>query len=59
MPDMLSPEAIIDATAGDKKRRAGTVEYALPARCGAMVGADHGYGTPVPREVAIAALHRA
>jgi 3-dehydroquinate synthase len=59
MPERLVGEAIIDATAGDKKSRGGTVEYALPARCGAMAGADHGYGTPVPREVAIAALYRA
>ncbi len=58
MPGVLTADAIIDATAGDKKSRAGTVEYALPARCGAMAGADRGYGTAVPRDVAIAALLR-
>jgi len=59
MPDMLAPEAIVDATAADKKTRGGAVEYALPARCGAMAGAERGYGTPVPRDVAIAALQQA
>lgn len=56
VPGILTPEAIVDATASDKKSRGGAVEYALPARCGAMAGADRAYGTPVPREVAIAAL---
>ncbi len=56
VPGVLTPEAIVDATVGDKKSRAGAVEYALPARCGAMAGAERGYGTPVPRDVAIRAL---
>ena len=59
IPPILTPESIVDATAGDKKRRAGAVEYALPSRCGAMAGAERGYGTPVPRDVAIAALQQA
>lgn len=59
LPAMLTPESIVAATAGDKKSRAGAVEYALPARCGAMAGAATGYGTPVPRHVAIAALQQA
>ncbi len=59
VPGILTPEAIVDATVGDKKSRGGTVEYALPARCGAMAGAERGYGTPVPREIAIAALQLA
>jgi len=59
LPAILTPESIVDATAGDKKSRAGAVEYALPARCGAMAGAETGYGTPVPRHVAIAALQQA
>lgn len=56
LPGMLNANVIVEATASDKKARAGTVEYALPSRCGAMAGADRGYGTPVPAEVAIAAL---
>ncbi len=59
MPAMLTAEAIVDATANDKKSRAGVVEYALPARCGAMAGADSGYGIPVPRDVALSALRLA
>jgi 3-dehydroquinate synthase len=59
MPAMLNAEVIVDATAGDKKSRAGVVEYALPKRCGAMAGADSGYGLPVPRNVALAALRQA
>jgi 3-dehydroquinate synthase len=56
LPGMLTADAIVEATAIDKKARAGEVEYALPARCGAMAGADRGYATPVPPDVAIAAL---
>ncbi len=56
VPGILTPEAIVEATASDKKSRAGQVEYALPARCGAMTGADQGYGTRVSSDVAIAAL---
>ncbi len=56
LPGILTPEAIVDATLRDKKARGGTVEYALPARCGAMAGAERGFGTPVPREAAIRAL---
>ena len=55
-PAPLTAEAIVDATAGDKKSRGGTVEYALPARCGAMTGEDRGYGTAVSRAIAVAAL---
>ncbi len=58
MPGILTPEAIVDATLSDKKARGGTVEYALPSRCGAMAGAERGYGTPVPREVVVSALLR-
>ena len=56
VPGILTPDAIVEATAGDKKSRGGVVEYALPARCGAMAGAERGYGISVPRDVAIAAL---
>lgn len=56
LPGILTAAAIVDATLSDKKARSGAVEYALPARCGAMAGAERGYGTAVPREVAIAAL---
>jgi 3-dehydroquinate synthase len=56
IPGILTPEAIVDATLSDKKARGGTVEYALPSRCGAMAGAERGYGTAVPREVAVNAL---
>jgi 3-dehydroquinate synthase len=56
MPAVLTADAIADATVGDKKSRAGLVEYALPARCGAMAGAERGYGLPVPRDVVRAAL---
>ena len=58
MPGLLTPEAIVDATLNDKKARGGMVEYALPSRCGAVAGAECGYGTAVPREVAVDALQR-
>jgi 3-dehydroquinate synthase len=35
---------IIDVMRGDKKSRAGSIEYALPTRIGVMAGADTKYG---------------
>jgi 3-dehydroquinate synthase len=46
-PAALSVDAIVDATRLDKKARAGRVEYALPARIGAMAAADSGWSLPV------------
>ena len=39
-PPFLHPDVVLEATRLDKKSRGGTVEYALPARIGAM--ADNG-----------------
>lgn len=47
LPTTLDAERVLAATGQDKKRRAGTVEYALPVRPGVMAGADRGYGIPV------------
>ena len=46
-PRALSVDAIVDATRLDKKARGGRAEYALPARIGAMAGADSGWALPV------------
>ena len=46
-PRSMSSDDILRATRLDKKARAGTVEYALPARVGAMAGSDHGWAVPV------------
>jgi 3-dehydroquinate synthase len=46
-PASLSSDDILHATRLDKKARAGAVEYALPARIGAMTGGDHGWAVPV------------
>jgi 3-dehydroquinate synthase len=46
-PSSISVDAILDAARGDKKARAGRVEYALPSRIGAMAGADRGWALPV------------
>jgi 3-dehydroquinate synthase len=59
MPAALSAEDIVAATSSDKKSRAGVVEYALPAACGVMAGADCGYGIPVSRDVVLVALRGA
>jgi 3-dehydroquinate synthase len=56
LPDALDVDAVIAATATDKKARNGVVEYALPSRCGAMAGAERGYGIPVPPSIVAAAL---
>jgi 3-dehydroquinate synthase len=46
-PAALSVDAVVDATRLDKKARGGRVEYALPARIGAMAAADAGWSLPV------------
>lgn len=46
-PASISVDAILDAARGDKKARAGKVEYALPTAIGAMAGADRGWSLPV------------
>jgi 3-dehydroquinate synthase len=46
-PASITVDAILDAARGDKKARAGRVEYALPSRIGAMSGANRGWAMPV------------
>ncbi len=47
-PAALDPEAVLAATRGDKKTRAGQVEYALPTRIGATAEARGRWSLPVP-----------
>jgi 3-dehydroquinate synthase len=46
-PASMSPDAIVAATHGDKKTRAGRVEYALPSRVGAMAGESSNWSIAV------------
>ena len=46
-PRELPVDSVVDATRLDKKARAGRVEYALPARIGAMAGEQSGWALPV------------
>jgi len=46
-PASITVDAILDAARGDKKARAGKVEYALPTAIGSMAGADRGWSLPV------------
>ena len=39
-----SADDILTVMRGDKKSRAGSIEYAVPVRIGTMAGADRGYG---------------
>jgi 3-dehydroquinate synthase len=50
-PLPMSVERIIAATRADKKARAGSTEYALPARVGAMAGGDRGWSIPVSEDL--------
>jgi 3-dehydroquinate synthase len=59
VPADLDPEDLVRLTYGDKKARAGRVEYALPAAVGRMAGEGSGWGVPVPDDVALAALRTA
>jgi 3-dehydroquinate synthase len=55
-PVDMAPDAILAATRGDKKARAGTVEYALPERIGAMTEAAGRWSVPVDDAVLREAL---
>lgn len=46
-PPSITVDAILEAARGDKKARAGRVEYALPTTIGAMAAANRGWAIPV------------
>ena len=56
-PD-LPLDQLLAYTRADKKARGGRVEYALPARIGAMAGEDLGWSIPVDESVVREALSR-
>ncbi len=56
IPRTMAPEALLAATRGDKKARAGRVEYAVPAGVGRMAGGERGWGIPVDDEAVTAVL---
>lgn len=43
-PADYSPDRVLELMRGDKKSRAGAIEYAIPTRIGVMAGAERGYG---------------
>lgn len=47
-PGSIAGESILAATVTDKKSRAGTAEYAVPARIGTMAAAESGYAVRLP-----------
>ena len=55
-PASMDVEAIVLATRGDKKARAGRAEFALPRRIGEMAAAEHGWSVPVSEDVVRAVL---
>jgi 3-dehydroquinate synthase len=55
-PAHMAPQAIVDATRGDKKTRAGRVEYALPERIGTMASAAGRWALPVDDDVLLEVL---
>jgi 3-dehydroquinate synthase len=55
-PASMSPDRIVAATHGDKKARAGRVEYALPSRVGEMAGASTGWSIIVEDELVLSVL---
>jgi len=46
-PASVSVDAVLHSARGDKKARAGRVEYALPKSVGRMAAADRGWAIPV------------
>jgi 3-dehydroquinate synthase len=59
VPSGVDADAIVAATRGDKKARAGLAEYALPAAVGRMAGAERGWGLAVPEPEVLALLREA
>lgn len=59
VPRDLASDALVALTHGDKKRRAGRVEYALPRTIGAMAAADSGWGVPIDDAAVLEALRTA
>jgi len=57
-PRGMHVDDIITATRSDKKARAARAEYALPARIGAMAGAERGWSMPVEVSVVAVALKK-
>ncbi len=55
-PPEIAPEAILRATHGDKKGRAGRAQYALPTGIGSMAFGDRGWSAPVDDAIVLAAL---
>jgi 3-dehydroquinate synthase len=52
------PADIVRFMKADKKSRGGNVEFALPAKIGAMAGAERGWGIPVDEAVVLEELAR-
>ena len=48
IPPTLAAGDLVARTHHDKKARAGSVEYALPVRIGAMAGEERGWSIPLP-----------
>jgi len=55
-PASLASDEILRATRLDKKARAGSVEYALPIRIGAMANADRGWAVKVDDSLVLSVL---
>jgi 3-dehydroquinate synthase len=57
LPD-VGPADIVRFMKGDKKSRAGRVEFALPANIGQMAGEDRGWAIPVDEAVVLEVLSK-
>jgi 3-dehydroquinate synthase len=55
-PTRSDPTRLLTATRADKKARAGSVEYALPLRIGAMACGDRGWSCPVSDDLVLQVL---
>jgi 3-dehydroquinate synthase len=57
IPEGLDTDLIVERTLTDKKRRAGSVLYALPRQIGEMAGDGERWATPVDTDLVRALLH--
>jgi 3-dehydroquinate synthase len=56
LPSSIAPERVVELMQSDKKRRRGTLEYALPKRVGAMAGESSAWAIAVADDVALDVL---
>jgi 3-dehydroquinate synthase len=56
MPEEISSEAVLEAAGTDKKKRKGSLRFAVPRRIGYMAGEEAGWTVTLPEEAVLEVL---